>query len=183
MKKILYITGIGLAIGSLSYYFKKQYELALQYNYKFDDVKILTLTTDKATIEVAMTLENKSSFEVEILEYDLKISYKNIQIAETASSESFKIVADGAIKLKAKGTIVFEEAKQAVLPFALNVLQQKPVNVTMSGFVKFKFLSITQQINFNKESYQYSANLLKEYGLLEKYKKLQEKIPILKKIG
>jgi len=181
MRKFLFILGISGIVGSLYYYFKKQLELALQYEYSIKDWRIKSLTPEEAEIEAVVKLTNKSAFEIEVLNYDIKISYKGNEFLNTISENSFFIPADTSFDLKASGKIDFEGSKKSLLPFAVNVLQQKPIKVEITGFVKVKFLGIEHTINFEKESVEYSSNLLKEYGFDDDIEKLKQKIPFLKK--
>jgi LEA14-like dessication related protein len=181
MRKFLFILGISGIVGSLYYYFKKQLELALQYEYSVKDWKIKTLTTEGTEIEAVVKLTNKSAFEIEVLNYDITISYKGNEFIRTISEEAFIIPADTSFDLKASGKIDFEGSKKALLPFAMNVLQQKPINVEITGFVKAKFIGLEHTISFDKENMEYSSNLLKEYGLADDFEKLKQKIPFIKK--
>jgi len=182
MKKVLYALGIGGLIVGLSLYFKKQLDLALSYDYKIANWKILNLTDQEAAVEVTIELENKSAFEVEIEEYDISIFYKDIKIARAFSTDKVKIVANSVVPIKFIGTIEYSEAKPAAFPLIKNILQQKPIEVAALGFVKVKFLGLNHTIKFNKDKFQYSADLLQEYGLSDSWQKLKEKFKFLKNI-
>jgi len=181
MRKFLFIIGVSGIVGSLYYYFKKQLELALQYEYSVKDFKIKELTTKQTEIEATIKLVNKSSFEIEVLNYDLEISYKNNRFLQLKSSDNFLIPADSSFDLVASGKIDFDESKKALMPFALSVLQEKPIKIELSGFVKVKFIGLEHTVTFENETIEYSSNLLKEYGLADDFEKLKQKIPFLKK--
>lgn len=182
MKKLLYIVGFGtLAYGGYRY-FKHQVNLALSYNYNIADIKILELNDQRADIRVDVKLENKSSFEVQVTEYDIDLFYGTTKIAHTDSGEPFKIYPESSVTVTAIGSIVFGDAFKALGPFITNVMQRKPINIQVSGHVKIKFLGIPHTIAFEKQSFNYSMDLLKDMGLSEKYEALKEKFPILRKI-
>lgn len=176
MKKILYILGFGALGTAFYFYFKQQLELALSYDYKIATWRIDNLTDKTAEVEVTIQLQNKSAFEVTVEQYDLQIFYKDIPIARAISAGKTQILANSTIPIKMVGTIVFDEAKQALLPLVQTIYQQKPINVQVSGFVKVKFIGINSTITFNKDKFQYSADILAEYGLADKWIKLKEKL-------
>ena len=60
-------------------------------------------------------------------------------------------------------------------------MQQNPIKVELKGFVKVKFIGLEHTLTFENESFEYSSNLLKEYGLDDDLEKLKQKIPFLKK--
>lgn len=175
MRKVLFILGISGIVGSLYWYFKKQLQLALQYEYSVKDFKIKELTDEKTEVEATIKLKNKSAFEIEVLNYDIQILYKGNQLIRTISDKAFFIPADSVFDLTASGVVEFEETKKLLLPFALNVVQQKPVNVQLKGFVKVKFIGLEHTLNFENQTFEYSSNLLKEYGLDDDLEKLKNK--------
>jgi hypothetical protein len=61
------------------------------------------------------------------------------------------------------------------------VLAKRPINVEVLGFIKVKFLGINYTLNFNKEEFQYSADLLTEVGLSKKVNQFKIKNPALAK--
>lgn len=182
MKKGLFIVGIGALVAGCYYYFKRQVDLALNYDYDISDVKILTLTDERADVKVDVKLSNKSSFEIEILDYNIDLFYKGVLVGNAQSGDPFKIYAESSVTITATGSVVFKDAFKALGPFVTNVLQRKPIDLDVSGHVKVKFLGIPHTISFDKEKFNYSADLLKELGLAGKYEKLQQRFPFLRKI-
>lgn len=181
MRKFLFILGIAGITGSLYYYFKKQLELALSYEYNLKNFRIRNLTAESAEIETTINLKNKSAFEIEVLDYNLQIFYKNILISNSVSEKSFKILADNEFNVVTTTKIDFGDVKKVLLPFVLNVMQEKPINVEVSGFVKVKFIGLQHTIKFDKEKIEYSSNLLKEYGLDDNWQNLKNKFSFLRK--
>ena len=82
MKKVLLLGGIGLAGFGLYRYFKYQIDLALNYDYRIKNFKILSYDNDKINAYIEMEVINKSNFQILIKEYDLKISYKGQNFAK-----------------------------------------------------------------------------------------------------
>ncbi len=182
MKNFLYFLGLSTLIGSMYYYFKKQLELALQYEYDVKNWKILKLNTDEAEAEIEISLSNKSSFEIEINEYDLSIFYNDIKVARTFSTQDIKVLAQQKIDIPLTANIQFKEASAAILPFFTDVLKNRPIDITISGYIKVKFLTFEHTIQLEKDKFQYSSNLLEEYGLADDVDKLKTKFKFLNKI-
>lgn len=183
MKKvILWTSGIGLAGFGIYTYIKYQLDLALKYEYDIKDLKILSLTDEEMSLEAVIKLQNKSEFQIEVLEYDISIMYRAIPVARTVSTSSFEIRPNGTSLVKIYGETKFSDAKQVLLPLATNIMQQKPIKIDVSGYVKAKFMGITHTIRFEEKDIEYSSNLLKDYNLDEKWNNIKSKIPFLKKM-
>ena len=114
------------------------------------------------------------TFEILVKEYDLKLSYKGKNFANTKNNVPFAVLPNNSFNLKTKGVINIKQSQVAILPFVQDVLAKKPINVEVTGFVKVKFLGINYSLNFNNESFQYSADLLKDVGLSKQVNKFKE---------
>jgi LEA14-like dessication related protein len=181
MKKVLLFGGIGLAGFGLYRYFKYQINLALNYDYKIKNFEILRYNNKNIDVSVELEITNNSSFEILVKEYDLKLSYKGKNFANTKTNVPFAILPNNSFALKTEGVINIQESKVAILPFIQDVLGRKSINVEVSGFVKVKFLGINYTLNFDNENFQYSADLLKDVGLSKQVNKFKEKNPALAK--
>jgi hypothetical protein len=74
MKKLLIFGGI-LGIGySFYYYFKKQLNLALAFDYQLKGFEVEELTTTEANIKLVLEVRNKSSFKIIVNSYDFTFS-------------------------------------------------------------------------------------------------------------
>ena len=178
MRKFLCILGGAGLVGSLYYYFKKQLELALSYEYNLKNFKIKNLTTESVEIQTTVNLKNKSSFEIEVLDYNIQVFYKDILISNSVSEKTFSILADNEFNVVTTTKVDFGDVKKVLLPFVLNVMQEKPINVEVSGFVKVKFIGLNHVIKFQKQKIEYSSNLLKQYGLDDNWQNLKNKFSI-----
>jgi LEA14-like dessication related protein len=182
MKKILLFGGIGLAGFGLYRYFKYQVDMALNYDYKIKNFQIKGYDNEKINVSLELELTNNSSFEITVNEYNLNLSYKGKNFATTKSKVPFKVLPNNSFRLKTDGVINVQESKVSVLPFVRDVFAKKPINVEVDGFVKVKFLGINHTLSFNKESFQYSADLLKDVGLSKQVSKFKENNPTIAKI-
>jgi LEA14-like dessication related protein len=181
MKKVLLFGGIGLAGFGLYRYFKYQVDMALNYDYKIKNFKVLSYNQDNINVSVELEITNNSSFEILVNEYNLKLSYKGKNFADTISKVPFAVLPNGSFTLKTDGVINIKESQVAILPFIKDVLAKKPINVEVTGFVKVKFVGINYTLNFDNESFQYSADLLKDLGLSKKVGSFKEKNPAIAK--
>ena len=184
MKKVLLFGGIGLAGFGLYRYFKYQVSQALNYDYKIKNFKYTNVDVENNKIDVSLEiyLTNNSSFEIVVRSYDLLFAFKGVNFANSKSDNSFVVMPNTSFPLKINGTIDLQKAKASVLPLVKDILARNPINIEVSGNVKVKFIGINNTINFNKESFQYSADFLKEYNLAKPFDKFKLKNPKLAQI-
>lgn len=181
MKKLLLFGGIGLAGFGLYRYFKYQIDLALNYDYKIKNFKVLSYDSDKINASLEIEVMNKSNFQILVNEYDLKISYKGKNFANAKKTTPFLVLPNNSFTLKTDGVINVKESSVAVLPFIQDVLAKKPINVEVTGFIKVKFIGIDYTLNFKNETFQYSSDLLRDLGLSKKVGSFKQKNPALAK--
>jgi len=173
MKKGLLFGGIALAGFGLYRYFKYQIDLALNYDYKIKNFKVLSYDNDKIKTSIDFEILNK--------EYDLQLFFNGKNFANTSVNTPFAVLPNSSFILKTTGDINVLESKIAVLPFIQDVLARRPINVEVLGFLKVKFLGINYTLKFNKEKFEYSTDLLKEVGLSKKVSDFKRKNPALAK--
>lgn len=181
MKKLLLFGGIGLAGFGFYRYFKYQVDLALNYDYKIKKFNIDSYDNDNINVSLELEITNNSSFEILVKEYDLKLLFKGKNFANTKTKVPFAVLPNNAFKLKTTGVINVKDSKIAILPFIQDVFAKRPINVEVIGFVKVKFLGINYTLNFNNETFQYSADLLKDVGLSKQVNKFKENNPAIAK--
>jgi LEA14-like dessication related protein len=181
MKNLLLFGGIGLAGFGLFRYFKYQIDLALNYDYKIKNFKVLSYDSNKINASLELEVVNKSNFQILVNEYDLKISYKGKNFANAKKTTPFLVLPNNSFTLKTEGVINVKESSVAVLPFIQDVLAKKPINVEVTGSIKVKFIGIDYTLNFNNETFQYSSDLLRDLGLSKKVGSFKQKNPALAK--
>ena len=181
MKKVLLFGGIGLAGFGLYRYFKYQVDLALNYDYKIKNFKILGYDNDNINVAIELEIKNNSSFEILVKEYDLKIFFKGKNVSNAKNKVPFAVLPNNSFDLKTNGVINIQQTKISILPFIQDILGKKAINVEVSGFIKVKFLGINYTINFNNEKFQYSADLLRDVGLSKKVNDFKTKNPEIAK--
>lgn len=182
MKKGLIFGGIALAGFGFYRYFKYQMDMALNYDYKIKNFKIIKVGTTDVTAELEIEITNNSAFQVEVKGYDLKLFFKGQNFANAVSTTPFLVYPNNSFTLKTTGVINLEQAKLAVIPFVQDVLAKKPINVEVVGNVKVKFLKVNYTFNFDKQTFEYSADFLKDYGLSEKVSTFKKNNPKIAQI-
>ena len=70
MKKVLLFGGIGLAGFGLYRYFKYQVDMALNYDYKIKNFKVLGYDSDNINVSLELEITNNSSIEILDKEYE-----------------------------------------------------------------------------------------------------------------
>jgi LEA14-like dessication related protein len=181
MKKVLLFGGIGLAGLALYRYFKYQVGQALNYDYKIKNFKYTNVDVENNKIDVSLEIDltNNSAFEIIVRSYDLLFAFRGVQFASSKSNNSFVVMPNTSFPLKISGTIDLQKAKVSVLPLVQDILARKPINIEVTGNVKVKFIGINSTINFDHQSFQYSADLLKEYNLSKPFENFKLKNPKL----
>jgi len=177
MKKGLIFGGIALAGLGFYRYFKYQVDMALNYDYKIKNFKVIKVGTTDVTAEIEVEITNNSAFQVQVYGYDLKLFFKGQNFANAVSNETFIVYPNNSFTLKTTGVINLTQAKLSVLPFVQDVLAKKPINVEVTGTVRVKFLGIDYTLKFDQQSFEYSADLLKDYNLSEKVSAFKKNNP------
>ena len=88
---------------------------------------------------------------------------------------------NNSFTLKTDGVINVKQAKITILPFIQDVLGKKPINFEVTGYIKVKFVGIDYTLEFNNDTFQYSSDLLRDFGLSKKVGNFKEKNPRLAK--
>jgi len=177
MKKVLLFGGLAIAGFGLYRYFKYQIDLALNYDYKIKDFKIIGQEGDILTVSATFEIVNKSSFKVDITGYEIELFFKDIPFALTKSANKITIQPNSSFEIVGYGEINVSTSKTAIIPLVKDILQRKPIDISVSGKVNVVFLGIPSTLRFNKQKFNYSLDLIEEYKLGNAYEKLKAKYP------
>lgn len=177
MKKALLFGGIAIAGFGLYRYFRYQVDLALNYDYKLKDFKIISQEGDIIKVSATFSIVNKSSFKVEVKGYDLELAFKDIPFAITKSTETVTIKPNSSFEIIGYGEINIKSTKIVLLSLVKDIFDRKPIDVSVSGVVDVVFLGIPTKLKFDKQKFNYSLDLIKEYNLANSYEKLKLKYP------
>lgn len=181
MKKstILILGGVGVLGFALYRYFKYQVNLALQYDYNIKNFNVVSVEGDKVNVSVDFDITNKSNFEIILNSYELEFYFKDTPFGTSVSTTSIKVLPNSKFTVKATGTIDTKAVKISALALASDIWNRVPINIQLKGNMKIKFLGINSTFNFDKQNFEYSADLLKDYGLDKPLHNLAVKYPKL----
>lgn len=165
MKKWLFLGGFGLAGFGLYRYFTYEVNQALNYDYNIKNFQVLSVDGNNVNISVEFDITNKSNFQIILNSYALDFFFKDVKFGSTVSSTPITILPNSKISIKATGVIDTQAVKQSALSLASDIISRKPINIQLSGNMKVKFLGFNYTLNFDKEKFQYTADLLKSSGI------------------
>lgn len=179
LKKGLIIGSLGLLGFGLYRYFKYQIDMAMKYDYKIKNFKYIGIEGNNIKVSATIEITNKSRFNLKITSFDLDLFYNGKKFADVISSKEIEILPNSSFEIKGEGIINVNDLKSTLPVFLSDVLKEKPIDIEVEGNVKVNFMNINSTIQFNKEKFNYSSNILSEYGLKDKTDKLKKKYPKL----
>lgn len=175
LKKALIIGGVGLAGFGLYRYFKYQVDMAMKYDYKIKNFKYLGIDGNDIKVSATIEITNKSNFKLTINSFDLKLFYNGKKFSDVVSKKETVIQPNSSFEVTGIGILNVNDLKESLPNFLSNVLKQKPIDIEVEGVMKINFMGIDSTITFDKEKFNYSSDLISEYGFGDKYQKLKEK--------
>jgi LEA14-like dessication related protein len=175
VKKALIIGGVGLAGYGLYRYFKYQVDLAMKYDYKIKNFKYLGINGNDVKVSATIQITNKSSFKLIVNSFDLDLYYEGKKFADVISTKPVTIEPNSSFDITGIGVINVNDIKVGLPQFLSDVLKQKPIEIEVIGQLKINFMNVNSTINFNREKFTYSTDLISEYGFGDKYSKLKQK--------
>ena len=175
VKKALIIGGVGLAGYGLYRYFKYQVDLAMKYDYKIKNFKYLGINGNDVKVSATIQITNKSSFRLVVNSFDLDLYYEGKKFADVISTKPVTIEPNSSFDITGIGVINVNDIKVGLPQFLSDVLKQKPIEIEVLGQLKINFMNVNSTINFNREKFTYSTDLITEYGFGDKYSKLKQK--------
>ena len=175
VKKALIIGGVGIAGYGLYRYFKYQVDLAMKYDYKIKNFKYLGINGNDVKVSATIQITNKSSFKLIVNSFDLDLYYEGKKFADVISTKPVTIEPNSSFDITGIGVINVNDIKVGLPQFLSDVLKQKPIEIEVLGQLKINFMNVNSTINFNREKFTYSTDLISEYGFGDKYSKLKQK--------
>ena len=180
MKKILFIIGLGGVGYGLYYYFKKQLLLALDFDFKFKDVKVKAIDKSGVNLELIISVLNKSSFALEVDDYNIDMIYENTVIGNTKSVGKFVVQGNSWFDVPAEAFIQFKGSEGILDDLGISLLKSKSINVDFVGKMNVTFGGIPKEVIFNVKDVVLTENLAKTMGIGKAIGKLND---FLSKLG
>jgi LEA14-like dessication related protein len=177
LKKGLIISGIGLLGFGLYRYFKFQVNQALNYDFQIKNFKYLGMQGNDVTASATIEITNKSSFTLTITSFDLDLYYNGNKFSDVVSTKESIILPNDNFEVTGVGVINATDIKSTAPDLLLDIIKEKPIDIEVTGTIKVNFMGINHTVEFNREKYNYSTNLLAEYGFKDKTDKLKQKFP------
>ena len=175
MKKYYIIGGL-LVAGVGSYLFvKKQVDMALKYDYKIKNFRYISTKGNDVTVSATIAITNNSRFKLTITSFDLTLFYNGKKFADVVSTKEVYIEPKSTFEVTGIGVLNVNDLKEGLPQFIFNVVAQKPIDIEVEGTLQATMLGISSTVEFNKEKFRYSNNLLADYGLKDKADRFKEK--------
>ena len=175
IKKVLILGGVGLAGFGLYRYFKYQVDLALKYDYKIKKFRYLGIDGNNINVSAVLEITNNSNFRITINSFDLQLLYNGKKFSDVISKKQTIIEPKGSFEVEGQGIINVSDLKQSLPDFIMNVAKRKPIDIEVNGNMKINFMNINSTITFNKQKFNYSADLISDVCLGDKYDSVKQK--------
>lgn len=151
MKKLLFIIGLGGIGYGFYYYFKKQLDLALDFDFKFKDVKVTSVDKNGVDLALLISVLNKSSFAIEVIDYDIDMIYEGTTIANAKSSQKFTVQGDSSFDVPTNAYIQFKGSEGILDDFI--------------GDMNIVFGGIPKEVIFNAKDVVLTDDLAETIGI------------------
>jgi LEA14-like dessication related protein len=161
----LIVLGIGGIAYGLYNYFSKQLELALKWDFKIKDLKVVNIDANGAELNLLVSVLNKSSFNIEVRTYDIDVFYKNIKIANAKSFSPFTVQAESWFDVPTKAFLDFKGSKGILDDFAIDVLKNNPIDLDVKGVMKVTFGNINRNVIFNVPNVRVTEGVSTSLGI------------------
>jgi LEA14-like dessication related protein len=151
IKTVAIVGGIGVIIYAIYSYYKKQFKLISDYDYKIIGVKIKSMTANNIVFDTKYRFFNKSKIEAEVNKIFLKVIVEGVEIGYITENDKFIIPAQGSsdidLQISANPQLVFKN----ILSIALGGFKKKDINFTMDGYANIRsgFISTTLPIKYS----------------------------------
>ena len=180
MKKLLFLLGLGGIGYGVYYYFTEQLKLALDWDFKITNFKLNSITSQVADIDLIISVLNKSSFAVEVKDYDIDVFYSGVAIAKAISDNTFTVQSDSWFDVPTSAYVSFDNAKGLLGDFGITLLSKKPLKITVKGKMNILIANIPKEIIFNAKDILVSQNSAEYFGLNKPINKINN---LLGKLG
>ena len=165
MKKLLFIIGLGGIGYGLYYYFIEQLNLALDFDFELKDVEVLDLDNKGVNLALIVSVLNKSSFAIEVIDYDINMIYEGTAIANAKSSQEFTVQGDASFDVPTNAYIQFKGSEGILDDLGLSLLKSKSIKVDFVGNMNVVFGGIPKKVIFNTKDVVLTENLAETIGI------------------
>ena len=180
MKKILFFLGLsGIGYG-IYYYFTEQLRLALNWDFKVSNFEVGAISSKGVTLNLIISVLNKSSFAVDVKDYNINLFYSGVNKATASSNNSFTVQADSWFDVPTTAFISFDSSKGILGDLGTTLLLNKPIKITIKGKMNIHLANIPKEIIFNAKDIMVSQNSADDLGISKTTNKIND---LLGKVG
>lgn len=174
LRKGLIIAGIGGIGYALYNYFNKQLKLALDWDFKVKNVRVAKFDGLGAELNLIISVLNKSSFKVEVKNYDVNVFYEGVKIGNAKNNVPFTVQAESWFDVPTKAYINFQGTKGVLDDFGLDLLKNEPIKLDVRGDMNVVFGNIPKQVKFNVKDVVVSENISTDLNIQKPVGKINE---------
>ncbi len=165
IKKALYIIGLGGLGYAGYYYFNNQFNLALDWEFKVKDLYVKRFDKQGAEFDFTLSILNKSSFNIEVQNYDIDLLYEGMKVANSTKNEQFKVSAQSWFDIDSSAVIDFGSVTSVLDEFGVSLLKNEPLILNIKGELNLKMYGLSKKIIFNNQEVVVSENISKTLGV------------------
>lgn len=174
LKKALIIAGIG-GIGYAVYnYFQKQLQLALDWDFKIKDLRVVRLDNNGVELDLLVSVLNKSSFKINVKDYDIDVLYENVKIGNAKSTTPFTVEGESWFDVPTKAYVQFKGTKGILDDFGMALVKNEPITFDVKGNMNVVFGSIPKEVVFNVKDVVVSKNISSDLGIAKPIGKITD---------
>lgn len=151
LKVGLVVAGVGAIIYAIYSFYKKQFKLIMDYDYKIIGVRLKKLTANEVIFDMKFRFFNKSKIEAEVEKIFLKVIVEGADIGFITENDKFVIPAQGSsdidLQITSNPQLVFKNA----LGIILSGVKRKDLKFTMDGYAEIRsgFIKTTLPIQYS----------------------------------
>lgn len=165
MKKILLILGLGGLGYGLYNYFSKQYLLALDWDFKIKDLKVKNINKNGTNLDILISVLNKSSFDIDVKDYEIEVFYEGVKIGNAKSSRNFTVNSDSWFDIPINAYLDFSLSVGVLDELGLGILKERPFKVDVRGNMNVVFAGLPKEVIFNVKDVVVSENVADDLGI------------------
>lgn len=168
---VLGIGGIGYALYN---YFNKQLQLALDWDFKIKDLKVLRFDAYGIELDLLVSVLNKSSFKVEVKDYDIDVLYRNVKIGNAKNSIPFTVEGESWFDVPTRAYVQFKGTTGILDDLGMALLKNEPITFDVRGDMNVVFGSIAKKVKFNVKDVVVSKNISTDLGIAKPVTKVTD---------
>ena len=165
IKTLLTLVGAGGISYALYNYYNQQLALALDWEFKFKNVKVKNIDKNGATLNLTVSVLNKSAFSLDVKDYNINLVYNGNQIGNAQGNRAFTVNGDSWFDVPVVATIPFQASKGLLGDVGLALITKKPILIDVKGDMKVIFASFERKVVFDVKDVVLTQDLASEVGL------------------